>query len=41
MAEVRAGCQTCTGYLGHPFKTMPLETQKDFHPRLANTGGSV
>ncbi len=24
MAEVRAGCQTCNGYLGHPFEKVSL-----------------
>ncbi len=24
MAEVRAGCQTCNGYLGHPFEKKAL-----------------
>src|SRR5215471_2236855 len=39
----RLSCRwvTCTGYLDHPFKNRLFETEKDFHPPLANTGGSV
>jgi hypothetical protein len=29
----------CTGYLGHPFKNKPFETEKDLLPLLANRGG--
>src|ERR1700731_2542358 len=28
----------CTGYLGHPFKNKPFESEKDLLPLLANTG---
>src|SRR5215472_16879467 len=31
----------CSGYLGHPFKNKPFETEKDLLPLLANTGGWV
>jgi hypothetical protein len=31
----------CTGYLGHPFKYKPVETEKDPLPLLANRGGLV
>jgi len=33
--------RTCTGYLGHPFKNKPFETEKDLLLLLANTGGWV
>jgi hypothetical protein len=29
----------CIGYLGHPFKNKPFETEKDQHSLLANTAG--
>ncbi len=32
---------SCSGYLDHPFKNRPLETEKDRHCLLANRGGSV
>jgi hypothetical protein len=32
---------TCTGYLDHPFKTKHVQTEKDLHSLLANTGWSV
>ena len=32
---------TCTGYLDHPFKNKPFETEKQILSLLANTGGSV
>ena len=31
----------CTGYLDHPFKNKPFETEKDLLPLLANAGRSV
>jgi len=31
----------CTGYLVHPFKNKPFETEKEILSLLANTGGSV
>jgi hypothetical protein len=31
----------CIGYLDHPFKNRPFETEKDRHPLLANRGGLV
>jgi hypothetical protein len=31
----------CTGYLDHPFKNKHVQTEKDRHSLLANTGGSV
>ncbi len=31
----------CIGYLDHPFKNKHVETEKDLHPLLANTGGWV
>src|SRR5437660_3042820 len=33
--------ETCTGYLGHPFKKRHLETEKDSLRWFANTGGLV
>ena len=33
--------ETCNGYLDHPFKNKPLETEKDLLRRLANTAGLV
>jgi metal-dependent amidase/aminoacylase/carboxypeptidase family protein len=33
--------RTCTGYLDHPFKNKHVQTEKDLHSLLANTGGSV
>jgi hypothetical protein len=30
--------KTCTGYVGHPFKNKPVETEKDLHPLLENRG---
>src|SRR5262249_53302658 len=32
---------TCTGYLGHPFKNEPFESEKDLLSLLANSGRSV
>ena len=32
---------SCNGYLGHPFKNKPFETEKDLLPLLANTGRLV
>ena len=34
-------CPSSTGYLGHPYKNIPCETEKDLHPLLANTGRLV
>ncbi len=31
----------CSGYLDHPFKNRHVETEKELHPLLANTDGSV
>jgi hypothetical protein len=31
----------CTGYVGHPFKNKPVETENDLLSLLANTGGLV
>jgi hypothetical protein len=33
--------RTCIGYLEHPFKNKPFETEKELLSLLANTGGSV
>jgi hypothetical protein len=33
--------QPCIGYLDHPFKNKPFETEKDLLRLLANTGGLV
>jgi hypothetical protein len=35
------GVVSCIGYLDHPFKNKHVETEKDLHPLLANTGGWV
>jgi hypothetical protein len=32
---------TCIGYLDHPVKNKPFETEKEILSLLANTGGSV
>jgi hypothetical protein len=44
MGKVQRGCcspigTSCIGYLGHPFKNKPFETEKDQHSLLANTAG--
>jgi hypothetical protein len=31
----------CNGYLDHPFKNKPFETEKEILSLLANTGGPV
>ena len=31
----------CIGYLGHPFKNKPFETEKDRHPCLQTQTGCV
>jgi Pentapeptide repeats (8 copies) len=36
-----ADLSSCTGYLDHPFKNKHVQTEKDRHSLLANTGGSV
>jgi hypothetical protein len=35
----RLGLERCIGYLGHPFKNNPFETEKDQLSLLANTAG--
>ena len=36
--QSRSGARhPCTGYLDHPFKNKPFETEKNLHPLLANT----
>jgi hypothetical protein len=37
----RPWIEACTGYLDHPFKNKPFETEKDLLPLLANAGRSV
>jgi hypothetical protein len=38
--EIFSG-NACTGYFDHPFKNKHVQTEKDLHSLLANTGWSV
>jgi hypothetical protein len=37
----RVASNPCIGYLEHPFKNEPFETEKEILSLLANTGRSV
>jgi hypothetical protein len=40
-ATATASSRACIGYLEHPFKNKPFETEKELLSLLANTGGLV